>query len=187
MPLFVRSRRISGHSRAQNRGVKKRNARCPAQDTLRAGKEQSQIRKAQFRAYSGMRFFIIGKEAERDSSVISVFGKMQTNETGVRVKSWFCPGLELETGVAGTGCDSGEGDATQHAPPQWQECATRTTPAARACARTRGVPASNRLQTMANIVFTFRISTHGSKEAQPLLASSRQFLACSPTYQFASG
>ena len=79
-------------------------------------------------------------------------GKVQDNPAGARVKNWF--GAERETGVAGTGCDSGEGDATQHALLQWQQAwATRTTPATCAVART-GVQASNRLQTMANVVFT---------------------------------
>jgi hypothetical protein len=72
--------------------------------------------------------------------------------------------LEAGTGVVGAGCDFGEAGAPQHGMPQGQELlqqqpqvqaagAARSTLAAGACARTNGVPASNRLQTMASANF----------------------------------
>jgi hypothetical protein len=100
-----------------------------------------------------VRFAVKGEETDGKNSGAVAVGKVQTKAAGVRVKNWFCD--EVETGAAGTGCDSGEEGAAQHALPQWQElCAPRPTPAADACAGT-GVPASNRLQTMASVVFTF--------------------------------
>jgi hypothetical protein len=120
-------------------------------------------------------FAVEGEETgEVENSNTGVSGKVQINAAGAKVKSWFWG--EGRTGVAGTGCDSGEAGAQQHGMPQWQVWATRPTWAADACTGT-GVPASNRLQTMANIVFTVRISGNSRKEAQPLLASFCQFLA----------
>ena len=81
-------------------------------------------------------------------------GKVQANATGTGAGNWFK--LEERDGVAGIDRDSGEAGAAQHTRLQWQEAlATRLTQAAGAEAGTTGVHASDRLQTMASIVFTF--------------------------------
>lgn len=111
---------------------------------------------------SGVRFAVNDEEKEVEISDTGAAGKIQTSAAGARVKSWV--GLEAGTGVAGAGCDFGEAGAPQHGmpqeqqflqeQPQWQvACATRPTSAAGGCARTNGVPASNRLQTMASVNF----------------------------------
>jgi hypothetical protein len=61
VPLFVRRRRISSETRAQNRGVK--NERPMSGSGHNTGVEKgSQIRKAQCRAYSGPAFARKGEE-----------------------------------------------------------------------------------------------------------------------------
>jgi hypothetical protein len=94
------------------------------------------------------------EETGVEKSGAGVSGKVQAGTVGAKVKSWFCD--EEETGAAGAGGDSGEAGAVQqHALLQWQRaCATRPTQAAGACAEMMGTPASNRLQTMAHVVFT---------------------------------
>ena len=124
----------------------------PEEGTLRAWSGTRQMRNAQFRAYSGALFKDRCKQGgPRDDPDAIGSGKVHINDGVATAKSWICS--EGRAGVAGTGCDSGEAGAAQQALPQWQGDMTRPMPAVCACART-GVQASNRLQTMANIVFT---------------------------------
>ena len=152
---------------------------APTTGTLRAwkGKVRSERRNAARKA--ARHWPEASEETEVENSVAGVSGKVQNQTAGAGVKSWFCDGLE--TGVAGTGCDSGEGVATQHALPQWQAWATRTTPAACAGVRTR---VSSQQQAANNGQYRFHVSNINPsiKEAQPLLASSCQFLAWLSAY-----
>ena len=49
--------------------------------------KRSQIRKAQFRAYSGVRLAVKGEAREAENSGAGVTGKIQVSTAGVRVKS----------------------------------------------------------------------------------------------------
>jgi hypothetical protein len=120
--------------------------------TLRVSNRSGQIRKAQSRAKSGMRFAVRSEETVVEISDAGAAGKIQTSAAGAKGKSWvwFEPG----DGATGAGCEFDETGAPQHGIPQWQvACAARTTQAACACTGTNGVPASNRLQTMASVIF----------------------------------
>jgi hypothetical protein len=73
----------------------------------------SQRSRAQFRANSGAPFAVNSEETEVENSGTRASGKVQASAAGARGKSRFCD--EAETGAAGTGCDSGEAGAVQHA------------------------------------------------------------------------
>ena len=56
--------------------------------TLRAWKDGNQMRKAHFRAKSGVRFAVNGEEKAVEISDTSAAGKIQTSAADAKVKSW---------------------------------------------------------------------------------------------------
>jgi hypothetical protein len=82
-------------------------------------------------------------------------GSLQIKTLEARSESWLW--LPVCDGTTGLDCESGEDFAAQQGivTPCWQQARTGLTHDDGVCAIRNGVPISNRLQTMASVVFTF--------------------------------
>jgi hypothetical protein len=82
-------------------------------------------------------------------------GRLQINALETSSESWLW--LLVCDGTTGLDCESGEDFAAQQGitTPCWQQALACLTHDDGACAIRNGVPISNRLQTMASVVFTF--------------------------------
>jgi hypothetical protein len=82
-----------------------------------------------------------------------VAGKVQIKTAGARSESWLW--LPAGAGAAGAGCESGDDFAAQQGitTPCWQQARICPAHADGVCAGRNGVPASTKLQMMANASF----------------------------------
>jgi hypothetical protein len=146
--LFA-AEKISDKSREQKfRGARKQNRSAPAQGTLRAGKRKNQIKRAQSRAKSGVPTASEGGVKVEAIEFAGVAGRVQIKTAGARSESWICP-------PAGAGCESGDDFAAQQGivTPCLQQARVWLAHGEGVCAKSSGVPASRKLQMMANAVF----------------------------------
>jgi hypothetical protein len=126
---------------------------APAQGTLRAGRRKNQIRRAQSRAKSGTPAASEDGVKVEAIEFAGVAGRVQIKTAGARSESWICP--PAGAGAAGAGCESGDDFAAQQGivTPCWQQARAWLAHDAGDCAKSSGIPASRKLQTMAKAVF----------------------------------